>query len=79
MVRAEAVTRVREIVRWLNQITGAPVAVVPALVATGAVSQVTLKRDLEGLPVVYAGDAVLPNLGMARWVERVAAAALAAP
>jgi hypothetical protein len=55
------------------------VAVVPALVATGAVSQVTLKRDLEGLPVVYAGDAVLPNLGMARWVERVAAAALAAP
>jgi sirohydrochlorin ferrochelatase len=79
MVRAEAVTRVREIVRWLNQITGAPVAVVPALVATGAVSQVTLKRDLEGLPVVYAGDAVLPNLGLARWVERVAAAALAAP
>ncbi|MBA4072034.1 MAG: hypothetical protein C0497_09405 [Gemmatimonas sp.] len=79
MVRAEAVARVREIVRWLNQVTGAPVAVVPALVATGAVSQVTLKRDLEGLPVVYAGDAVLPNLGMARWVERVAAGALAAP
>jgi len=79
MVRAEAVARVREIVRWLNEITGAPVAVVPALVATGAVSQVTLKRDLEGLPVVYAGDAVLPNVGMARWVERVAATALAAP
>lgn len=79
MVRAEAVARVREIVRWLNQITGAPVVVVPALVATGAVSQVTLKKDLEGLPVVYSGDAVLPNLGMARWVERVAAAALATP
>jgi len=79
MVRAEAVARVREIVTWLSQITGAPVAVVPALVATGAVSQVTLKRDLEGLPVVYAGDAMLPNLGMARWVERVAAGALAAP
>lgn len=79
MVRAEAVARVREIVTWLNQVTGAPVAVVPALVATGAVSQVTLKRDLEGLPVVYAGDAVLPNLAMARWVERVAAGALATP
>lgn len=79
MVRAEAVARVREIVTWLNQITGEPVAVVPALVATGAVSQVTLKRDLEGLPVVYAGVAVLPNPAMARWVERVTAAALAAP
>ncbi len=79
MVRAEAVARVREIVTWLNAVTGAPVAVVPALVATGAVSRVTLKRDLDGLPVVYAGDALLPNLGMARWVERVAAAALAAP
>lgn len=79
MVRAEAVARVREIVTWLNQATGQPVAVVPALVATGAVSQVTLKRDLDGLPVVYAGDAVLPNLRMARWVERVAAEALAAP
>ena len=79
MVRAEAVARVREIVMWLNQITGAPVSVVPALVATGAVSQVTLKKDLEGLPVVYAGDAVLPSLGMARWVERMASAALAAP
>lgn len=79
IVRAEAVARVREIVTWLNQVTGAPVAVVPALVATGAVSQVTLKRDLEGLPVVYAGDAVLPNLAMARWVERVAAGALATP
>lgn len=79
MVRAEAVARVREIVQWLNQITGAPVVVVPALVATGAVSQVTLKRDLEGLPVVYAGEAVLPNPGLARWVERVAAGAFAAP
>jgi sirohydrochlorin ferrochelatase len=79
MVRAEAVARVREIVTWLNQITGAPVSVVPALVATGAVSQVTLKKDLEGLPVVYAGDAILPNAGMAKWVERVTAAALATP
>lgn len=79
MVRAEAVARVREIVLWLNQITSAPVVVVPALVATGAVSQVTLRRDLEGLPVVYAGQAVLPNPGMARWVERVVAEALAAP
>ncbi|MFA6166363.1 MAG: CbiX/SirB N-terminal domain-containing protein [Gemmatimonadaceae bacterium] len=79
MVRAEAVARVREIVTWLSQLTGAPVAVVPALVATGAVSQVTLKKDLEGLPVEYLGNAMLPNLGMARWVERVAAGALAAP
>ncbi len=79
LVRAEAVARVREIVTWLNQATGQPVAVVPALVATGTVSKVTLQRDLAGLPVVYSGDAVLPNLRMARWVERVASAALATP
>lgn len=74
LVRAEAVRRVREIVTWLNELTRVPVVVVPALVATGMVSRETLRRDLEGLPVIFAGDAVLPNPGMARWVERVAAA-----
>jgi sirohydrochlorin ferrochelatase len=73
LVRAEAVRRVREIVTWLNAATGFPVIVVPALVATGTVSRETFRRDLAGLPVVYTGDALLPNAGMARWVERVVA------
>jgi len=73
-VRAEAVRRVREIVAWLNQATHQPVVVVPALVATGAISRITLRADLDGLPVIYSGDAVLPNSGLARWVERVVAA-----
>lgn len=74
LVRAEAVRRVREIVTWLHEATRLPVVVVPALVATGMVSRETLRRDLEGLPVIYAGDALLPDPGMARWVERVAGA-----
>lgn len=74
LVRAEAVRRVREIVTWLNEATGLPVVVVPALVATGMVSRETFPRDLAGLPVIYAGDALLPDPGMARWVERVVAA-----
>lgn len=73
MVRAEAVRRMREIVTWMHDVTKLPVAVVPALVATGMVSRQTLPRDLAGLDVIYSPDAVLPNPGMARWVERVVA------
>ena len=78
LVRAEAVRRVRELVTLLHEVTGQPVVVVPALVATGAVSRVTLPRDLKGLPVVYTGDAVLPNPTMSRWVERRVAEVLGA-
>jgi hypothetical protein len=78
MVRAEAVRRVREIVGWLHTATGKPVVVVPALVATGAISREKLKADLAGLPVIYTGEAVLPNRDMARWVERMAANHMAA-
>lgn len=74
LVRAEAVRRVREIVTWMNEATGLPVVVVPALVATGRVSRETFARDLAGLPVTYTGDALLPDPGMARWVERVVVA-----
>lgn len=79
IVRAEAVRRIRELVTWLHEATRLPVVVVPALVATGAVSRQTLPRDLHGLPVIYTGDAVLPNPDMARWVERLVAAAVAEP
>ena len=68
-VRAEAVTRARELIRLQHDLTGRDVIVVPVLVSTGSVSREKFPRDLQGLPVRYAGDALLPHPGMARWVE----------
>ena len=68
-VRAEAVTRARELIRLQHDLTGRDVIVVPVLVSTGSVSREKFPRDLQGLPVRYAGDALLPHSGMARWVE----------
>jgi sirohydrochlorin ferrochelatase len=68
-VRAEAVARVRELIRLQYELTGRPVVVVPILVSTGRVSQEKLPRDLEGLPIVYTDQGLLPHPQMARWVE----------
>ena len=68
-VRAEAVTRVRELIALQRELTGREVVVVPVLVSTGMVSKEKLPRDLAGLPIVYSGEALLPHTEMARWVE----------
>jgi sirohydrochlorin cobaltochelatase len=75
-VRAEAVTRVRELIRLQRELTGHDVVLVPVLVATGMVSREKLPKDLEGLPVIYSGDALLESPDLAPWVvARVRAAA----
>lgn len=68
-VRAEAVKEIREVILLQNALTGKEVVVVPVLISTGSVSQVKVPADLEGLPVVYTGEALLPHPGLARWVE----------
>lgn len=68
-VRAEAVRGIREIIELQHLATGRPVVVVPVLISTGSVSREKLPMDLAGLPIVYAGEALLPHPGMARWVE----------
>jgi len=75
-VRAEAVSRVRELILLQHELTRQPVVVVPILVASGRVSTGKLPKDLEGLPIVYTSEGLLPHVEMARWVEsRVRAAA----
>lgn len=75
-VRAEAVARARELIALQHELTGADVVVVPILVSSGEVSGRKFPADLEGLPVVYAGEPLLPHESMARWVEsRVRSAA----
>ena len=77
-VRAEAVARVRELIQLQHQLTGEDVVVVPVLISSGRVSTEKLPRDLEGLPMKYTSEGLLPHSGMARWVEsRVRQAALA--
>lgn len=67
-IRAEAVRGVRDMIALQNQATGKPVVVVPVLISRGMVTE-KLRRDLEGLPVVYAGEPLLPHPGLARWIE----------
>jgi sirohydrochlorin ferrochelatase len=78
-VRAEAVRRVRELIELQHLVTGREVIVVPVLVSKGTVSRDKIPQDLAGLPIVYAGEPLLPHDAMARWVEsRVQEARLAA-
>ena len=78
-VRAEAVRGVRETIELQHLATGKPVVVVPVLISTGSVSREKFPRDLQGLPVVYQGDALLPHPGMADYVEARVREAVAAP
>lgn len=68
-VRAEAVRRIREIIQLQNTLTGRDVVVVPLLISKGYVTQ-KLRKDLEGLPVVYEGEGLLPHPELARWIAR---------
>lgn len=68
-VREEAVRRVRELIALQREATGRDVVVVPVLVAPGKVSRETLPRDLQGLPIAWSGEVLLPHPAMARWVE----------
>ncbi len=68
-VRAEAVTRVRELISLQHELTGKDVAVVPVLISKGKLSAEKLPQDLAGLPVVYNGEPLLPHPILARWIE----------
>lgn len=68
-VRAAAVAQVRAEIQAQHAATGQPVIVVPVLISRGSVSEVKFRRDLEGLPVVYRGEPLLPHPGLARWIE----------
>lgn len=77
-VRKEAVLRIRELISLQHELTGEPVVVVPILISTGRLSREILPRDLEGLPIAYTPEGLLPHEAMARWVEaRVRQSALA--
>ena len=69
-VRAEAVKRLRELIAMQAEITGGPVTVVPILISRGGISRSRILQDLEGLPIRYSGDPVLPHPAIADWISR---------
>jgi sirohydrochlorin ferrochelatase len=67
-VRAEAVTRARELATMQAKLTGKDVIVVPILIGKSSVGDERIRRDLAGLPIVYIGTPILPHPAIARWV-----------
>ncbi len=51
---------------------------VPVLISSGRVSDEKIPRDLEGLPVAYSGEPLLPHPALARWIEARVAEAVSA-
>lgn len=68
-VRAEAVTRVRELIALQQMATGKDVIVVPVLVSKGEVSRDKVPTDIKGTPSVYSGEPLLPHAAMSQWLE----------
>jgi sirohydrochlorin cobaltochelatase len=78
-VRAEAVTRTRELIEMQRAITGRDVIVVPVLVSKGAVSRDKLPADIRGTASIYLAEPLLPHAAMARWIESRVRGSRAAP
>ncbi len=77
-VRAEAVRGLRDVIALQHELTRQDVVVVPVLISSGRISDEKIPRDLEGLPVAYSGEPLLPHPAVARWIEaRVCEAASA--
>lgn len=69
-VRTEAVQRLRELIALQAELTGKPVIVVPILISRGGISRSRLMADLQGLPIRYSGDPLLPHPAIAAWITR---------
>ncbi len=73
-VRAAAVEEIRRTINRLATASGDSVTVLPVLISTGQIDQVTIPTDLSGLPIRYAPVSLAPLAVLARWIERVARA-----
>jgi sirohydrochlorin ferrochelatase len=74
-VRAASIAAMRDSVMTLAARSRDSVVVLTVVIAPGsAVTDVRVPADLEGLPVRYVIAAMAPSSGLARWIERVAAA-----
>lgn len=77
-VRKAAVDSARATVLALRSASADTVTVMPVLISSGRLATVTIPGDLAGLPIHYVPAALTPSPAIARWIERVALAKLAA-
>jgi len=76
-VRAAAIQAARDTVVALAARSRDSVVVIPVLVSTGSLDRSKLPGDLAGVPAAMRPAPLAPSPRLARWIERVAADALA--
>jgi sirohydrochlorin ferrochelatase len=69
-VRGEAVRGVRDLIALQAAATGADVIVVPIAISHGGFTDRRIRADLDGLPVRYDAEPLLPHPAIVRWIER---------
>lgn len=74
VVRAAAIAALRRTITSLAPRAGDSVTVLPTLISTGRIDQLTIPEDLLGLPISYTPRPLAPHPALARWIERVASA-----
>jgi len=78
-VRARAIAAMRDSVLAMARADGDSVVAMPVMISAGAITQTRIPKDLAELPIRYYSTPLTPLPQIARWIERSAAAALAAP
>lgn len=71
-VRAAAVADMRRRIAALSAEAGDSVVVLPVLISSGPIIDVTIPGDLKGMPVRYSRAPLAPLAPLARWIERIA-------
>lgn len=72
-VRAAAIADMRERITALAVAAQDSVVVLPVLISSGPLVDVTIPTDLKNMPIRYSRTALAPLPALARWIERVAA------
>lgn len=74
-VRAAAISDMRQRIAALATAARDSVVVLPVLISSGPMIDVTIPTDLKDLPIRYSRTALAPLPALARWIERVAESA----
>lgn len=71
-VRATAISDMRRRITALAAAAHDSVVVLPVLISSGPIIDVTIPTDLKDMPIRYSRTALAPLPALARWIERVA-------
>ncbi len=71
-VRAAAITDMRQRLVAMAQAARDSVVVLPVLISSGPLVNVTIPTDLKDMPIRYSRTSLAPLPALARWIERVA-------